>query len=361
MKIQETHRRIVSGSAKGPAAALARLGLRGLSAFWAVGIRVRNTMFDLGLRRSRRVGAAVISVGNLTTGGTGKTPMVIWLTEYFCRKQVPCAVLTRGYKTKTGTLSDEPALLARACRDAAVIVNSDRVAGARKAIEKYQARALILDDGFQHRRLRRDVDIVTIDATCPLGYGKYVPAGLLREPPRSLRRAHAVVLTRTDLVEPGQLEDLEKKLLAANPELAIVRSIHRSTHAKTFGNKTLDLETLRGKKIFAFCGLGNPDSFLGGLSRAGLNVLAGRSFDDHHAYTEKDMQELVEQAAAFEADLLLTTEKDWVKAALLYPKRAKVPMACMVIELEFLEPPDRIEELIDEALRPYDTNRNETE
>lgn len=350
MKLLETHRRIVSGKSKGLPAAAARGFLRLTAAFWAAGIRVRNVLFDLGLRKTHRVEAAVISVGNLTTGGTGKTPMVIWLTEYLCHKQVPCAVLTRGYKTKTGTLSDEPALLARACKDAAVIVNSDRVAGARKAIAKYGAKALILDDGFQHRRLGRDLDLLTVDATCPFGYGKFLPAGFLREPLSSLKRARGVVLTRCDQAEPEQLDAIEAALRAVNPDLAIVRSVHRSTHAKTFGNRVIDLETLRRHTIFAFCGIGNPDSFLKGLTRQGLNVAAARTFDDHHAYSEKDMQELIDQAGKFEADLLLTTEKDWVKAALLMPQSARIPLACMVIELDFLSAPDTIHSLIDQTL-----------
>jgi len=327
--------------------------LRGLSLPYGATVRTRNKLYDWGLLPSRRADAAVISVGNLTAGGTGKTPLVIWLAGYLTQRGIACAVLTRGYKTATGTLSDEPALLVRACGEAAVVVNSDRLAGAQKAVEQHRARALILDDGFQHRRIRRDVDLLTIDATCPFGYGRLLPAGLLREPVKSLRRAHAVVLTHCDLVSPEDLAALEAQIRTIHPGIPILRSVHRGTHAKTFGNERIDLDTLRQKKLFAFCGIGNPDSFLGGLSRLGFNVVAGRSFDDHHAYTEKDLLELTEQATAYGADLLLTTEKDWVKAALLYPKEAKVPMACMGIELDFLQPPDTILRMIDEALRPY--------
>lgn len=355
---QEVYRRIVSGGSKGPAAAAARVLLRGLSLPYGAVVRVRNKLYDWNLLRCRRADAAVISVGNLTAGGTGKTPLVIWLARYLAQRGCSCAVLTRGYKTTAGTLSDEPALLARAC-EAAVIVNSDRLAGAKKAVEQHRANVLILDDGFQHRRIRRDVNILTIDATCPFGYGRLLPAGLLREPVSSLRRAHAVVLTRCDLASEEDLAAIEMRIRTIHPDAAIFRSVHRSMYAKTFGNETIDMAALQTKKLFAFCGIGNPDAFLGGLTRMGLSVVASRSFDDHHAYTEADMLELTEQAAAYGAELLLSTEKDWVKAALLYPRQAKVPLACMGIELDFLQPPDTITRMIDEAVRPFCTSRTE--
>ena len=191
-------------------------------------------------------GAAVISIGNITVGGTGKTPLVIWLCKFLQQKEIQCAVLTRGYKTRTQTrvtsderqaTSDEPAILAESCPQAKIIVNPNRLEAAAEAVSKFGAKVLIMDDGFQHRRLHRDLDIVTIDGTCPFGYGKMLPAGLLREPVASLKRADAVVLTRCDQISQSKLCQIEEELQLINPDMIIAKSIHNPICVKSWPAK----------------------------------------------------------------------------------------------------------------------------
>ena len=213
-------------------------------------------------------------VGNLTTGGTGKTPLVVWLCRLLRDRHVRCSILTRGYKMQQGELSDEPALLSALCSGTAVVVNPDRVAGAAEAICSHNAQALVMDDGFQHRRLTRDLDIVAIDATQPFGYGKVLPAGLLREPITGLRRAHAAVLTRCDQVSLEVLAEIEEKIRRINPALVLARSIHMPVGIKTRDGGEIGLDWLGGKRLFAFCGIGNPQSFFHTVERLG-GVLVG--------------------------------------------------------------------------------------
>ncbi len=175
---QEAYKKLISGQSKGIAAAGARAVLRLLSWGYAAITGIRNLLYSKGWLKIHRVNVPVISIGNITTGGTGKTPLVIWLAHQITKnsKFKNCGILTRGYKT-----TDEPEILAQSCPAAKVIINPDRVAGAQEAINKFAAQVLLMDDGFQHRRLGRNLDIVTIDATCPFGYGKILPAGLLQE------------------------------------------------------------------------------------------------------------------------------------------------------------------------------------
>jgi len=192
---QQTYRKLISGQSTGWFAASSRSALGVAGAVYTIGIRLRNLLYCKGWLKAHRVNAIVFSVGNITTGGTGKTPLVIWLYNLLRQKNYGCAILTRGYKAtqnskhKTQNYFDEPAILAETCPKAKVIVNPDRVASAAAAVNKFGANVLIMDDGFQHRRLGRDLDIVTIDAMCPFGYGKLLPAGLLREPATALKKS----------------------------------------------------------------------------------------------------------------------------------------------------------------------------
>jgi len=310
-------------------------------------MRGRNLLFATGILRSRAASVPVISIGNLTTGGTGKTPLVIWLCNYLRNKGLHCSILTRGYKTAPDQITDEPALLARACLDTDVIVNPNRVAGAQKAVSAYQAQVLVLDDGFQHRKLKRDLDIVAIDATCPFGYGRVLPAGLLREPKGGLSRADAVIITRFDQVEVGQMRQLEKKIQKISPNIPIAKAVHKHTGAVTFQNEKLDLEELCSKKIFAFCGIGNPNAFFRCLEQNDLFLADTQIFDDHHAYTQEEMKQIFERARSCEAEVILCTQKDWVKSALLSPEEKNVVFAYLAMELDFLEGLDKITPLID--------------
>ncbi|MHC4221936.1 MAG: tetraacyldisaccharide 4'-kinase [Planctomycetota bacterium] len=340
---QAKYKKLVSGQTKGLLAAALRLMLWVLSLVYAIVICLRNLLYWVGLLPSYDVGAAVISVGNITAGGTGKTPLVIWLAKQISEDH-KCAILSRGYKA-SGEDIDEPAVISQACPQVVVIVNPDRVAGAAEAVRKLGSEVLIADDGFQHRRLARDIDIVTIDATCPFGYGKMLPAGLLREPISSLRRADAVVLTRCDLVDTAEIE---QRIRIIKTDMIIARSIHAAVGVKSLDDQLIELDQLKGKKIFAFCGIGNPDAFLRTIENLNLNMVGSKIFDDHHHYTQSCLDDICREGKNVSADLMLTTKKDQTK--LVAGFTSAIEVGYLEIEIKFLAGEDKLKGLIENSL-----------
>ena len=354
---QESYRKLISGQKAGMGTALLRLLLGVAAGGYSIAVRARNFLYSAGWLKAHRADAAVISIGNITAGGTGKTPLVIWLCKQIIsdsKFQIPnsqCAILTRGYKSRaqeTEDYRDEPAILIESCPEVKVIVNPDRVAGAAEAVSKFGANTLIMDDGFQHRRLVRDLDIVTIDATRPFGYGKMLPAGLLREPVASLKRVDAIVITRCDQITETELSQIEKKLGAINPNMIIARSIHAPVCLKSMDNKEISLEQLKDKKIFAFCGIGNPDAFLNTIKTIGSEVVGSKVYNDHHHYTNDCLADIYEQAGGLKADLILTTQKDWTK--IISDFESLLPFAYIGIEIKFLAGEDKLRGLIEKTL-----------
>lgn len=361
---QEAYRKLVSGERSGPGAVLMRCILGIASQMYGIIICIRNFLYSKEWLKVHPADAPVVSIGNITTGGTGKTPLVIWL----CRQIISdsefqvtssqSAILTRGYKAakdSRGALrgyGDEPAVLAESCPGVQVVVNPDRVAGAAEAVSRFGAKVLIMDDGFQHRRLGRDVDIVAIDGTIPFGYGKLLPAGLLREPVAALKRADAAVITRCDQVDEAGLTKLENKIKRINPEMTIARSIHDPVCAKSIEDREINLEELEGKKIFAFCGIGNPDAFLNTIRGLGAEIVGSNVFDDHYHYTDDCLADIYEQAKSLKAELILTTQKDWVSISSsgILNVGKEVNFAYLVIELRFISGEDKITELIKNTL-----------
>ena len=330
-------------------AALLRFSLEAVSKLYAAIIALRNLAYSKGRLKVHTTGVPLISVGNITVGGTGKTPLVIWLCRFLRQKQIHCAVLTRGYKVRA-TRTDEPAVLAENCPNAKIIVNPDRVAGAAEAVNKFGASVLIIDDGFQNRRLHRDLDIVTIDATRPFGYGKMLPAGLLREPVVSLKRADAAVLTRCDQISRSELNRIEKQLQLINPDMVIAKSIHNPSCVKSLTGREIPIEQLKNKKILAFCGIANPDAFFNTIDKLGCDIVSSKIYDDHHRYTEGCLADIYEQAADSKIDLILTTQKDWTKVAQLMLVKKDIPITYLAIELKFISGEDKITQLIEDAL-----------
>lgn len=367
MNYEQSYRGLISGQKAGMGAGLLRLLLGFAACPYSSVVGLRNLLYSKGWLKAHRVDAAVISIGNITTGGTGKTPLVVWLYNLITQKSrlkaqnYDCAILTRGYKTtqnsklETQNYMDEPAVLADSCPDAKVIVNPDRVAGAAEAIIKFDAKVLIMDDGFQHRRLARDLDIVTIDATEPFGYGKMLPAGLLREPVASLKRTGAVVITRCDQITEPELVELEENLRAVNSGMTIARSMHAPVYAKSADNKEIGIEQLNGKKIFAFCGIGNPDAFLDTIKAMRCELVGSKLYDDHYHYAEDCLADISEQAQRLGADLILTTQKDWTKVvsdfrSQILDSKSSPPFAYLAIEIKFLAGEDKLTALIKETL-----------
>jgi len=357
---QEGYRKLISGASSGLAVALLRC-LLGIAAwFYSIVSGLRNFFYSSGWLKTYSANAIVFSIGNITVGGTGKTPLVIWLCNSLRQGNIRCAILTRGYKAtqnsklKTQNYSDEPAILTESCPEAKVIVNPDRVAGAAVAVDKFSAKVLIMDDGFQHRRLGRDLDIVTIDAMCPFGYDKIFPAGLLREPIAALKRADAVVVTRCDQQSEAELGQLEEKLREVNPDMIIARSLHAPVCAKSLERKEISIEELKGKKIFAFCGIGNPNAFLNTIRGFGANLVGSKIYNDHHHYTDDCLADIYEQAGRLGADLILTTQKDWTKIIADCQSSIvnclDILWAYLVIELKFIAGEDKLKQLIESVL-----------
>jgi len=374
---QADFREVISGQKHSFGASALRVALGSAAVFYTAIVRLRNLLYSKGWLKAYRADAVVISIGNITTGGTGKTPLVIWLCKFLQQKEIRCAVLTRGYKARRASCVmrrarnghntqydirntiDEPAILAESCPQATVIVNPNRLAGATEAVNKFGATVLIMDDGFQHRRLARDLDIVTIDGTCPFGYEKVLPAGLLREPIAALKRADAVVVTRCDQTAEAELTQLEEKLQQRNQDLIIARSIHTPVCAKSIGQKEISLEELKNKKIFAFCGIANPDAFLKTIENIEANLVGSKIYNDHYHYTDDCLADICEQARHLKVDLILTTQKDWFSSPLAAIRNTSngqraakydIPFAYLAIELRFISGEDKITQLIEDAL-----------
>jgi tetraacyldisaccharide 4'-kinase len=239
----------------------------------------------------------VVSIGNITTGGTGKTPVTRWLAEKLIAAGLRPAVLLRGYKG-----GDEQKLLQSQLPSIPVHANPSRIDGAQEVLKTEKIDLFILDDGFQHRKIHRDFDLVLIDASNPFGFGHVLPRGLLREPMDGLSRAHAFLITHAEL---GCLPEIEQTLRRFNPDAPIYRSRHVAT----------GLQDLSGQKVLVFCGIGNPSSFLKQIESTGATIVNSRAFNDHHQYSAEDLTNLRNRARMAGAEALVTTEKDWVKLA----------------------------------------------
>ncbi len=270
---------------------------------------LRSAAYGVGVLRAKPLKGKVISVGNLTTGGTGKTPMVMWIADRLQRDGKRAAILTRGYRGKespTGATSDEVDLLRSRLGDSIEFgIGADRFASSQE-LAKRGVEWFVLDDGFQHRQLARDADIVLIDATNPFGGGHLLPAGRLREPRSALKRADLVVITRSEhspAVEAAIRRDSAAPIFYAQTELL---SIKRAS--ETSGGESAAASALG--KVFAFCGIGNPNAFLSDLQRWGVNVCGHLFFRDHHKFTAKDADAIVINAKAADASVLICTEKD---------------------------------------------------
>lgn len=346
----DAFRRLVDGSVRGPAATLARAGLAALAVPYAVAVRARNLGYDLGIRAARRAPVPVVAVGNLTLGGTGKTPLVAWVAHRCIAAGRRPAIVSRGYGSAQGQTSDEAAELALVVPGVAHVADRDRVAAAARAAAD-GADAVVLDDGLQHRRLARDLDIVTIDCTDPFGCGHIFPRGLLREPLAGLARAQAVVLTRADTVEPRRRREIMETLTAAagsRRHWVWAHTAHAPRRLRSVAVRDLPVEHLAGRRVVAFCGLGNPAAFRRTLHRLGAAVAAFRAFPDHHAYSPADADALGTWAAATRAELVVTTLKDLVKVP--HETLGGIPLFAVEIGIDFIEGESALDHLVAAAL-----------
>lgn len=281
---------------------------------WAV--RCRNLLYEHGWKRGYRAPVPVVSIGNLTLGGTGKTPCVEYVSRLYRRHGWQVAILSRGYASDRGR-NDEALVLEENLPDVPHLQGPDRAALARIAVEELESDVLVLDDGFQHRRLHRDLDIVLIDATNPWGHGYLFPRGLLREPRSSLRRAGAVILTRCDQVKATARARLRKVIARLAPDRPVTESVHQAVDLGNAEQQTCGLDILQSRPIAAFCGIGNPEAFRETLQRLGAACCDFRIFPDHHRYSRADVDSLRDWSSRQPGDcLIVTTQKDLVKIRL---------------------------------------------
>lgn len=306
-----------------------------LSLLYRAIIGMRQTLYRHGILKSTSLPCKVISVGNITLGGTGKTPMVVSIAGLFAQKQKRPVVVSRGYgrKDEAETLvvsdgktvlmdartgGDEPVLIGSRLPGIPVVVGSKRYLAAQYSVDRFNPDTVILDDGFQHLGLRRDLDIVLVDATDPFGNGKLFPAGILREPLTALRRAQAVIITRVDA--SAALEALKKRIQSITVARIFTSSQQPLDLIDNHTGDVKPLSVLRGTKVLAFSGIARPASFSSLLGSLGA-VLAGECiYPDHHEYTRADLAALYKKAADDRVGMIVTTEKDAVRLRTLKPE-----------------------------------------
>ncbi len=317
----------------------------------------RNSLYERGVFKSFSLDVPVISIGNITVGGTGKTPLVALIAGILADQGEKVCILTRGYGrenpkqrvvvsdgekilARVEQAGDEPFELAQKLFGKAVIIaDANRVAAGNWAREKFGVTVFVLDDAFQHRRIRRDLDIVCVDATNPFGNKKTLPSGILREPIENLQRADAIVITRANLAE--DISNLKSEIseynlhcpifTAANKISSVIRLTDFPAETQSLEERQKLNDKAQKTKSLAFCALGNPNNFFEQLRQENFELTATRAFPDHHFYTQSDIENFSAKAKKSGAEILLTTAKDAVKL-----KDLKFGVPCSVIESEMI-------------------------
>ncbi|MCC6508966.1 MAG: tetraacyldisaccharide 4'-kinase [Pirellulaceae bacterium] len=310
------------------------LPLRLLSLVYAAVMRLRNWGYDLGIFPVRSVDVPVICVGNLSVGGTGKTPMVAWICHHLRQQGVRVAIVSRGYGQLAHGTNDEALELELQLPDVPHLQNPDRYAAAQLAQDELDMQAIVLDDGFQHRRLGRSLDIVLVDACEPQMADWLLPAGLMRESWSGLRRAGVVVLTRSHLATAQRLAQLKQRVARYAPQAKCLTAAYQPDGLHGVGQNIPTLESLGGNRVLAFCGIGNPNSFFATLEQHSIELVDQRVYPDHHAYSAADVEQLQAWATSnAQCDYVLCTMKDWVK--LQMPRLGRLPLLALRIGIIF--------------------------
>lgn len=330
--LSPTHfREVVSGRQHGLSANVLRGVLRLFETPYAWAMRVRNHRYDRGLAETHRIDVPVVSIGNLTLGGTGKTPLVLWMARFFRQRSVRVSIVSRGYGASNDGRNDEALELELALPDVPHLQNANRVGAARRAIDERKTELILLDDGFQHRRLERDLDIVLLDATEPFGFEHVFPRGTLREPVEGLARADVVVLSRADMLSAEARQVVRERVSQLAPRAVWCEVQHTAQELVNAQGQTLSLESLVGKRVAAFCGIGNPAGFRHTLESLGADVAVWREFPDHHDYARADVESLAQWAAG--AELAVCTRKDLVKLG--FTQIGAAPLWSIRVDLSF--------------------------
>ncbi len=298
------------------------------SLIYGVIIYIRNKFYDWRIFNIKQIsGIRCISVGNITTGGTGKTPAVEYLANLFIENEKQVSILSRGYRRKSkGTVivsnghqimvdydesGDEPQLLARNLAGVPVVVESDRFKGGMFIRDTFNPDIIILDDGFQHRRINRDLDILLIDCSAGLENDILLPAGTLRESLAGLKRSDIILLTRVDQVD--QIAST-RNIIKKHTNVPIFETIHQAVSLNELnGTSEYSVELIKNKKVAIFSGIGNPDAFRNTIMKLGADIASENTFSDHHNYSRTDLQQIQKRAVNSKAQWIITTEKDAVR------------------------------------------------
>jgi tetraacyldisaccharide 4'-kinase len=356
---------VILGERRGTRAALVRAFLYVCSKGFHVAILGRRSLYNLRLLRDSTLGVQVIAVGNLTVGGTGKTPVVEKFARVLQDQGRHVAILSRGYRSKPTPLhlrllnklflredttpprvvsdgksllldsemaGDEPYMLASNLKDVVVLVDKDRVKSGRYAIEKFGCDTLLLDDGFQYWKLRgRRLDLVLIDGQQPFGNERLLPHGTLREPPSHLARASAILITKSD----GNTAQLRRRIAQLNPAAGIIECMHHPLYLEdVFTGRRAGLELLKGRKVASLSGIAQPESFEQSLVRLGAELVYSKRFADHHRFTQQEILNAINRSKKRQAETIVTTQKDAVR----FPKldRRDLPIYFMRVEIKIL-------------------------
>ena len=350
---------------RGTRAALMRALLYTCSRLFQVAIKARRFLYNVRLLRDSTLGVQVIAIGNLTVGGTGKTPVVEKFARELRDQGRNVAILSRGYRSKpqpihewflnkillredttpprvvsdgksllldSETAGDEPYMLASNLKDVVVLVDKDRVKSGRYAIEKFGCDTLLLDDGFQYWKLRgRRQDIVLVDRQQPFGNEQLLPRGTLREPPSHLARANTIFITKSN----GDSEELRRRIAQFNPTASIIECVHHPLYLEdVFTGQRLELEFLKGRKVASLSGIAQPESFEQSLVRLGAELVYAKRFADHHRFTQQEVLNTINRGKKRQAHTIITTQKDAVR----FPKldRRDLPIYFMRVEIKIV-------------------------
>jgi tetraacyldisaccharide 4'-kinase len=342
-------RDLVSGRRRGAGASTLRGLLRAAEVPYTAAMGWRNRRYDRGHALVHRVGVPVVSVGNLTLGGTGKTPMVKWLVQWFQARDLRIAIVSRGYGSNGDLQNDEALELRQSLGDVPHVQNPDRVVAAETAISQFGSQVVVLDDGFQHRRLARDLDIVLLDALEPFGYDHVFPRGTLREPSTGLQRAQVVCLSRSDAIPAEQRDAIRDRVRQLAPKAAWCECTHAASGLIDLAGHSRALGELAGRRVAAFCGIGNPAGFRHTLAGTGCQIAAWREFADHHAYNLVDFAEVNRLAAGCNAEFIVCTHKDLVKLA-QQPMGGR-PVLAVTIDMQFVCGQELLETALERVAR----------
>ena len=353
------------GQRTGKRAALVRGSLFGMSKVFGLAVKIRRALYELRILRDATLGVQVIAVGNLSVGGTGKTPVVEKLARELKDAGRSVAILSRGYRSKPPPLShrvwnrllfreittpprvvsdgksllldsetagDEPYMLASNLRDVVVLVDKDRVKAGRYAIERFGCDTLLLDDGFQYWKLAgRRHDIVLVDSQSPFGNEHLLPRGTLREPPSHLARASTIFITKSD----GASAELRKRIAQLNSKAAVIECSHHPLYFEdVFTGERKGLDFIAGKRIASLSGIAQPESFEQGLTRVGAQLVYSKRFADHHRFSQQEVLNAINRSKKRQAELIVTTQKDAVR----FPKidRRDLPIYFMRVEIKII-------------------------